>query len=154
MTERGAPPAPGAGAVSLVVRRLIAAPAARVFAAWTQPAHLERWWGPRGVSCVGAEVDLRVGGRYRIGNRDPDGRVVWISGEFELVAPPHKLVYTWRIEPGAGEPERVTVRFEPRGEATEVIVVHERLASAASRDLHARGWEGCLEGLAEHLRAA
>src|SRR5262249_47241843 len=54
----------GARVVSepLIVRRVIRAPVERVFAAWTEPAHLVRWWGPAPVVCCGAEVDLRVGG--------------------------------------------------------------------------------------------
>jgi uncharacterized protein YndB with AHSA1/START domain len=135
--------------LSLIVRRTIRAPAERVFAAWTEPAQLQRWWGPAGVVCTGAEVDLRVGGRYRIGNRLPDGSQIWISGEFEQVVPPHRLVYTWRTEDDAPA-ERVTVRFESRDGATEVIVVHERIATAPLRDGHQQGWQGCLDGLVEY----
>jgi len=133
-------------ALSLVVRRRISASPARLFAAWTTPAQLEAWWGPRGVRCTGAEVDPRVGGRYRIGNVLPDGREVFIAGEFLVFDPPNELVYTWRLLPG-GEPERVTVRFEPRGGETEVVVVHERIGAERVRDEHAVGWEACLEGL-------
>jgi len=92
-----------------------------------------------------------VGGRYRIGNRFPDGQVLWIAGEFLVIEPPHRLVYTWGLEPVAGEQERVTVRFEPQGEATEVIVTHEAIASAPLRDRHQQGWHGCLDGLADYL---
>lgn len=144
----------GSGDVALIVRRTIRAPAQRVFDAWTKPEHLVRWWGPRPVRCSGAEVDLRVGGGYRIANQFPDGRVLWIVGEFELVKPPHKLVYTWRLEPGTPSSERVTVRFEPRDAATEVIIVHERISSAAIRATHEQGWQGCLDGLEELLGAS
>jgi uncharacterized protein YndB with AHSA1/START domain len=143
------------GEVALIVRRTIRAPALRVFEAWTKPEHLMKWWGPRPVRCSAAEVDLRVGGHYRIANQFPDGRLLWISGEFELVNPPHKLVYSWRVEPGApSSSERVTVRFEPRDGATEVIVVHERIASAAVRATHEQGWIGCFDGLEAFLQAA
>ncbi len=63
-----APPTP-----PLVVRRTIKAGPERVFEAWTRPELLLAWWGPRPVRCSGAEVDLRVGGRYRIDNQLPDG---------------------------------------------------------------------------------
>ena len=82
--------------ITVVVRRTIGATADTLFAAWTQPAHLKQWWGPRTVKCVGAEIDLRVGGAYRIANRFSDGTVLWIVGEFEVVDPPNKLVYSWR----------------------------------------------------------
>lgn len=139
------------GDLALIVRRTIRARVERVFDAWTRPEHLVQWWGPKPVRCSGAEVDLRVGGRYRIANQFPDGKVLWIVGEFELVEPPNKLVYSWSLEPGAPSTERVTVRFEPRDGATEVIVVHERIGSAAVRATHAQGWEGCFDGLEQFL---
>jgi len=137
--------------MTLVVRRTIRASAERLFTAWTDPAQLKLWWGPRGVQCTSAEVDLRLGGRYRIGNRFPDGKVLWITGEFETIEPPRKLVYSWSLEPATHDPERVTVQFEARGDATEVIVTHERIADEALRDMHQQGWMGCLEGLVDYL---
>ncbi len=133
--------------VALVARRTIRASAERIFDAWTRPEHLRAWWGPRPVTCSGAEVDLRVGGRYRIANAIPDGTTVIIEGEFREILPPHKLVYTWQMGQG-GEESLVTVRFEPRGESTEVVVVHENIPTDAVRDSHEKGWEGCLDGLA------
>jgi uncharacterized protein YndB with AHSA1/START domain len=139
--------------VSLVARRTIRATPERLFKAWTCPEQLMAWWGPPGVECIDAQIDLQVGGEYRIANRFPDGRVVWISGEFEAIEPPHRLVYTWRLD-SQTEPERVTVRLEPRGESTEVIVVHERISDDAARRGHAEGWEGCLTGLEAYIVAA
>jgi uncharacterized protein YndB with AHSA1/START domain len=66
--------------ITLVVRRTIRATPERLFEAWTEPAQLRRWWGPQDVECLDAQVDLRVGGQYRIANRFPDGRIVWIAG--------------------------------------------------------------------------
>src|SRR5579862_6308339 len=113
--------------ITLVVRRLIEATPARVFEAWTDPVQLREWWGPPGVRCTDASVELRVGGCYRIGNRLPDGQTLWISGQFEVIEPPHRLTYSWQVE-GTGAPvERVTVEFEARGTATEVVVTHQRI---------------------------
>jgi uncharacterized protein YndB with AHSA1/START domain len=137
--------------VTLVVRKTIRAKAERLFAAWTIPAQLKLWWGPQGVKCIEAEVDLRRGGRYRIANQFPGGKIVWITGEFEVIEAPRKLVYTWRIEPETESSERVTVEFEPSGDSTEVIVTHERIASEELRKMHERGWFGCLEGLAKFV---
>jgi uncharacterized protein YndB with AHSA1/START domain len=131
----------------LEVRRVIDASAARLFEAWTTPRLLERWWGPAGVRCTGAELDLRVGGSYRIVNLLPDGRELVIAGEFLEVEPCEKLVYTWSSAPGSSELEQVTVRFEARGRQTEVVIVHERAADEAARQGHAAGWNGCLDGL-------
>jgi uncharacterized protein YndB with AHSA1/START domain len=140
--------------LALIVRRTIRAPIERVFAAWTQPEHLQRWWGPAGMRCNAAEIDLRVGGRYRIGNEAANGDVVWIEGEFERIDPPRELVYTWRIGSEARAPERVTVRFEPKDGGTEVVVIHERITNEQSRTAHEAGWHGCIDGLAEYLEDA
>jgi uncharacterized protein YndB with AHSA1/START domain len=137
--------------IALVARRTIRASVERVFEAWTQPEQLRLWWGPRPVTCSGAEVDLRAGGRYRIVNALPDGGSLTIHGEFLVVEPSRKLVYTWNVGEGPGESSRVTVRFEPRGEDTEVVVGHEDIAAAPVRDDHEKGWLGCLDGLARHF---
>jgi uncharacterized protein YndB with AHSA1/START domain len=141
---------PGEAAI-LVVRRTIRAPRERVFAAWTEARHLIAWWGPNAaVSCPSAEIDLRVGGRYRIANRFPDGRLLWIVGEFEVVEPPSRLVFSWQLGTQAARAERVSVEFEPHGAGTEVIVTHERITDAATRAGHEQGWVGCLDGLARY----
>jgi uncharacterized protein YndB with AHSA1/START domain len=139
--------------IVLVVRRTIRASAERIFEAWTRPDHLRAWWGPRPVTCSGAAVDLRVGGRYSITNALPDGSTVTIEGEFREIERPRKLVYTWRM--GRGEESSVvTVRFEERGEVTEVVIVHENVPGTAAQESHDKGWNGCLDGLAVFLAAA
>ena len=95
MTDREIEASRGADATRLMIRRTIRASPERLFVAWTQPQQLMQWWGPTGVVCVAAEVDLRVGGQYRIGNRLPSNEVVWIEGEFELINRPSELRYTW-----------------------------------------------------------
>jgi uncharacterized protein YndB with AHSA1/START domain len=139
---------------TLVVRKTIQASPERLFAAWTEPEQLRAWWGPEGVVCIAAEVDLRPGGRYRIGNQLPDQSVLWIVGEFDVVEPPRRLIYSWRLEGVSATLERVTVQFESRRAATEVIVTHERIPSRDLRDQHQQGWQGCLAGLAKYLQAS
>jgi uncharacterized protein YndB with AHSA1/START domain len=147
--------------LTLMVRRRIRASPERLFAAWTEPEQLLRWWGPPQVQCAIAEVDLRVGGCYRLANKFPDGSIWWIVGTFETVAPPRLLVYSWELSPREIVPggaattaqprERVTIRFEPRGYATDVTIVHEHIADEAARLSHEQGWQGCLDGLMELL---
>ncbi|HEY3668980.1 MAG TPA: SRPBCC domain-containing protein [Polyangiaceae bacterium] len=137
--------------ISLIVQRTIRAPVERVFEAWTRPEQLLLWWGPRPVKCTEASVDLRAGGSYRLGNLLPDGRVLFIFGEFELVEPPTRLTYSWHVEDPAGvvsEASRVSVRFEPVPSGTNVVVVHERIDTEATRSDHEQGWQGCLDNLA------
>ena len=142
-------------AAPLIVRRIVRATPARLFDAWTRPEHLLRWFGPRSAACVGAEVDLRIGGAYRLVVEFVDGRVVTIEGTFTTIERPHVLVYTWSIAPDltSAPVEVVTVRFEPRDASTEVTVIHDRMPSDEVRRGHAAGWEDCLDGL-ERFAAA
>jgi uncharacterized protein YndB with AHSA1/START domain len=135
---------------TLVVRRRINATREKLFAAWTRPEFVVRWWGPQGVACPAAEIDLRVGGSYRIANQFPDGTVVWIAGIFETIDPPHRLAYTWKLESKNGPVERVTVCFEAHGASTDVVVTHERIPDDSARTSHERGWIGCLDSLVRY----
>jgi uncharacterized protein YndB with AHSA1/START domain len=136
--------------MTLTVRRTIRATPELLFDAWTQPEQLMRWWGPRGVVCTAARVDLTVGGAYRIANTFPDGRTLWIHGEFEVIERPGRLVYTWQID-AQPERERVEVNFTACQDGTEVTVIHERIADPTARDRHQEGWFACLDGLRRHL---
>lgn len=130
--------------------RVIRAPRTRVFDAWTNAEHLKKWWGPGAVSCPEAEVDLRVGGKYRIGNLQEDGRTVWIEGEFVAVNPPEKVVYSWHF----GDPEeasQVTVDFHEHDEGTRLVLTHERIPTEEHRTSHLMGWNGCLDELVNYL---
>lgn len=140
-----------AGALSAV--RIVKAPRPRVFAAWTEPDLLKKWWGPGPVSCPEAHVDLRVGGEYRIANLEGDGSVTWISGFFQSVAPPEQLVYSWNVSILAGEATLVTVDFREHPLGTEIEITHERFTEAAVRDMHLQGWGGCLDKLEALLSA-
>lgn len=131
----------------LSLNRVIRAPREKVFAAWTDPKLLVKWWGPGPVTCPEAEVDLRVGGAYRIANLEEDGSITWISGEFERVEAPEELVYTWKLGDNPGLPTLVTVKFLAHPEGTELTLRHERFADPALRDMHLQGWHGCIDGL-------
>ena len=138
-------------ATTLAIRRTFPAPRERVCRAWTDPTELMRWWGPKGYETPSAEVDLRAGGRYRLAMRKlPDGEVFHLTGVYQEVRPPERLVYTWRweAEPELGE-TLVTVEFLDRGTFTEVALTHERFPSDAIRDRHGEGWSSCLDRLAE-----
>lgn len=135
---------------SLEVRRTIAAPRERVFQAWTRPEELKQWSAPGDMTVPVAEVDLRVGGKFRIEMQSPNGVRHIGVGVYREVAPPKRLVYTWTWE---GETKGVkdsviTVAFEGRGKSTEVILRHERLPNEKEVIGHTEGWTGCLEKLA------
>jgi len=136
---------------TLRLERLLPASPDRLFRAWTDPVEMKQWWGPKGVRCLSVDIDLRVGGRYRIANEMPDGSVLWISGQFEVIEEPELLVYTWVVETDNPTTERVRVRFRAQGHETEIAITHERISTKALKGQHRDGWAGCLDGLVAYL---
>ena len=135
------------------LKRTFAAPREKVFRAWTDPEELKKWWGPEGYATPSAQVDLRVGGRYRLGMKKlPDGEVFYLSGTYREVRPLEKLVYTWswEAEPEFGE-TLVTVEFRAMGNSTEVVLTHELFPNEKARQDHDKGWNSCLDRLARWL---
>lgn len=112
---------------------------------------MKKWWGPTGVTCLSAEVDLRVGGQFRIANGFPDGSVIWISGNFELIERPHLLIYTWIVENESPTTERVEIHFEHHELGTNITITHERIVTKALSEQHQQGWIGCMDGLVKYL---
>jgi uncharacterized protein YndB with AHSA1/START domain len=133
----------------LEVSRVIHADRARVFAAWTDPTKIVICWGAGGVRCTEAEVDLRVGGRYRFANTTPDGLTMWITGTFDRVEPPSELGFTWAMEPITDDTQysHVVVSFTDASDGTKVTIVQTEIPSPEARQIHLEGWIGCLDGL-------
>jgi uncharacterized protein YndB with AHSA1/START domain len=145
--------------IKLQVTRLFDAPREQVFQAWTDPNQFQQWFSR--AACEGAavqsvKIDARVGGKYRIQTRRPDGEYFTTVGVYREVKPPERLVFTWQFEKdGSGtefgevEPPEmlVTITFRARGEQTELTLTHEKFASQESRDRHNQGWGRCLDAL-------
>jgi uncharacterized protein YndB with AHSA1/START domain len=136
----------------LRLERTFDASAEEVFDAWTNPEVLRRWWAADAAWVTPlAEVDLRVGGRYRLSMEDPaTGTTHTVGGEYLQVQRPQRLVYSWRWESNEGQPDHtstVAVEFLGEGERTTVVLEHTNLISPESRDQHRQGWRACLENL-------
>ncbi len=146
---------------TLVLRRVLKAPQERAFRAWTSPEHIQQWMRPEpGMVVPLVRMDLRVGGKFRIQMRNPEGEYFTAVGEFREVMPPERLVYTWDWEKDGGGTEfgevegktsLITVEFLTRGEQTEFVMTHTRFATVQSRDGHAEGWTRALESFAKFL---
>lgn len=121
---------------------------ARVYRAWTNPSELAKWFGPVGYTKTVLEFDLRVGGAYRFEMQNPEGNSAYLTGTYQTILPEEKLVYTWRWEDWGQEIEDslVTVEFHDRGDATEIVVTHEKLAHEAAVAGQKYGWTSTLEG--------
>jgi uncharacterized protein YndB with AHSA1/START domain len=125
---------------SLTLTRRIKASPQKIFAAWIDPAQMMHWFCPEGGQFISAETDPRVGGRYRIVMRTPDGATHDVSGIYREVADGEKLCFTWAW---ISTPEReslVTVTLKPDGDATLLTLLHERFFDEAARDSHNGGW--------------
>lgn len=77
----------------LVITRTFDAPRELVFKAWTEPAHLQQWWGPKGFSLEIVKLDLRPGGIFLGSQRSPEGFVMWGKFVYQEITPPEKLVF-------------------------------------------------------------
>ena len=136
---------------SLTLKRRLNAPPAKVYAAWTNPTQIKRWFGPTQVETLSAAADVRVDGRYRIVMRGSDGEEHDVSGVYREVVPNEKLVFTWAWRTTPERESLVTVEFKPSGQGTELIVTHQRFADEQARDHHQQGWNGCLDRLGRYL---
>lgn len=133
------------------VKRVVRAPAADIFDAWTNPTAMAQWMTPTGTAT--ADVDLRVGGHFRLVMADEHLRIEHI-GEYQVIQPPELLVFTWRSEFTGNQDTLVTVRLTERGaHETEIEVIHE-FSTEAEASSHAGGWNQLLSRLQSYLENA
>jgi len=132
---------------SLTLKRRFKAPPAKVFAAWTDPEKMKRWMGPEGVVGLSAEIDARIGGRYRLLMKSPDGEEHDVSGVYREVVPNEKLVFTWAWKSTPERQSLVTVLLKPDGDGTLLTLTHEQFFDETARDHHRQGWTGSLDKL-------
>lgn len=102
--------------------RLLAAPPERVFAAWTDPRHLDSWWGPRGITTTTERFDLRPGGAWILVMRGPDGKEYPNHITFKEIQAPKRLSYTHGS--GADDPLafQVTIDFSAEAGGTRITL--------------------------------
>ncbi len=135
----------------LLLTRVIDAPRALVFRAWTEPEHMVRWWGPKGFTTPSCTMDVRPGGAWRICMRGPDGVEHWARGVYREVVAPERLVTTWAWEEADGSAGRetvLTVTLEERGTGTVLTLHHGLFGDAVECENHRDGWTQILERLA------
>ncbi len=133
-------------------RRVINAPQAEVFEAWTDPTLLAKWLGSPEVSIERAEVDARAGGSYRVWMRGMEsGRVNELFGTYTEVTFPTRIAFTWQFVRQSGEvsPQSiVSVDFIPLdNDRTEIRLTHALLPTEDDRRGVKRGWGSSFEKL-------
>jgi uncharacterized protein YndB with AHSA1/START domain len=143
---------PGEDVRELVFTRVIDAPRALVFRAWTDPVYFARWWGPHGMTNPICDIDLRPGGAFRIVMQDEAGGQYPVSGTYIEIAEPERLVITlaatdhppeWHdqlnqyLPHDSAEPalqQTWTVTFEEHGGGKTRLTIVDRFATGADRD--------------------
>ena len=121
----------------LVITRTFAAPARIVFEAWTTPELFKQWWVPKsmGMSLLSCEMDVRVGGKYRLAFAHGDSQAAFF-GTYKEVTPHSRLV--WTNDEGGEDGPVTTVTFEEKGGKT-LVVMHEYYPSKEALDAAGTG---------------
>ena len=121
--------------VSIVVRREFGAPPEQVWRAMTDPAHLVRWLGSPEFPLLTCEMDVRVHGAYRWVFAAPEGRTMGVSGTFDEVSAPRRLVSTEQFDDFPG-PSVNTLLLEASTEGGTEMSLDIRYPDEQTRD----GW--------------
>ena len=116
----------------LVITRTINAPARIVYDAWTKPEIFRQWWVPKsfGLTLLSCDLDVRVGGQYRLVFRHGDSQMAFFGRYIEVI--PHSRIVWTNEEAEDGGPV-TTVTFEENGGKT-LVVLHELYPSKESLD--------------------
>ena len=134
----------------LVLRRVLPASRERVFAAWTDAESMREWMCPGDIVSAEAHLDPRVGGLYRIVMRDRAGAYEH-TGEYLVVEPPARLVFTWIAKSTGGRPTLVTIELSPHEDGCELVLTHEQLPEGEVLDRYRGGWAQITDRLGAHI---
>ena len=137
---------------ALTLKRRLNAPPSKIYRAWTDAAKISRWFGPEDAEILRAETDVRVGGRFRIVFRGPEGEEHDVGGVYREVVPNQKLVFTWAWRSTPERESLVTVALKRDGDGTLLTLLHEQFFDEAARDRHGRGWNETLDKLESYVR--
>ncbi|MBA8876657.1 SRPBCC domain-containing protein [Phyllobacterium myrsinacearum] len=138
----------------LTIVRIVDAPVALVFKAWSQPEHVMRWWGPKNFTCPGCVMDFREGGAYRSSIRSPDGEDAWMVGHYREIVEPERIVFTfaWEDADGTRGPQTlVSIALSAQGHRTKLVFHQAPFDSVEDRDSHRNGWTECMERLEAYV---
>ena len=157
-----------------IISRTYEAPRELLFDCFTKLEHINKWWGPKGVKIVKAEMDLRPGGTYHYGMQANDGPVMWGKQVYREITPPSKIVLinsfsdeqggltrhpgspswpiellsTFTFEDAGANKTKLTIRWETVDTATD----EERQTFLSGFDSMTMGWGGTLDQLGDYLK--
>jgi len=134
------------------VQRLLPATPQEVFDAWIDPDSLAAWMRPDEITSTSAELDVHVGGSYRIVMRSATAEYIH-TGEYLEIHPYERLDFTWRASADWPQASIVTVELLPQQDGTQLELTHERLPDEESVANFQGGWQSVVEKFAMHLHA-
>jgi uncharacterized protein YndB with AHSA1/START domain len=129
---------------SLTLKRRLNASPEKIYAAWTEPTQLTKWFGPEGGVVERADLNVQPGGRYSIVFHGKDGEQHHVSGVYKEVVPNEKLAFTWAWRSTPERESYVTVMIKSDGPGSMLTLIHEKFFDEAARDRHNTGWTGAL----------
>ena len=138
----------------LRISRRLKAPRALVFKVFTDSAHLVRWFGPEGFTVAECKVEARVGGKFYVDMRSPEGKPHRVTGRFQTVDVHQRLIFTWAWLDETDKPgfqTLVTITFEKIGDETEMLLHQECFETIAACESHSQGWQSCFVRLVQYL---
>jgi uncharacterized protein YndB with AHSA1/START domain len=144
-----------------VITRVFDAPRDLVFQVWADPKHVEHWWGPRGFTNPVCELDVRPGGSIRIDMRGPDGTVYPMTGVYQEIIRPERIVFTSGALDKDGQlmfEVLSSANFTEHGGKTTLTLRLKVMSKTAAAAPHLAGmeigWSQTLDRLAEYLAKA
>ncbi len=145
------------GADPIVIEGVFPAPPEKVFAAFTEPEQVMKWFGPKPGALHSAEIDLREGGKWRFVESLEKERTVAFEGTYLEIERNQRLVFSWAKVVYEGEERedsgdsRVEITFDPHPEGTRVRLIHSQIDDETMRRGFGGGWERGLGNLSAHL---
>lgn len=147
--------------LDLVLERVVDVAPEQVWAAWTRPEHVRKWFTPAPWTVTDCEIDLRPGGIFRTVMRSPEGKELPNVGCFLEIVPNRRLVWTDALLPGYRPSEKpfftAVISLEPQGNGTRytAVAIHR---DEPSRRQHEEmgfhdGWGKALDQLVAHFRS-
>jgi len=138
----------GKHAGEMILTRVFDAPRELVWKLWTEPEHIRKWWGPKGFTLPGCEMDFRPGGAYRFVMRGPDGEDNPFHGVYREVVRNERIVFTAILDNLPGHELLTTVTFADEGGNTKLTVRQTTPPGVPGLGQN-QGWSETLERLAD-----
>ena len=141
------------GTLRLHLERVLPARPQDAFDACVEPDRLASWWGPAGFTAPSVDLDVRVGGSYRIEMQPPDATAFNLRGQFLEIDPSRRLVYTFEWEEPDPDDRATVVELSFLADlaGTRLVVDQGAFATGERLSLHEAGWTDTLDRLERYL---